>query len=402
MSIVCIAGKNRIAVEAAQFVLRQNRCCELLVLTNQTDDGVDSWQPSLKKWALRNDVRVVQLEELYAIEDLLFVSLEYDRLIVPDKFSSTRLFNCHFSCLPEYKGSYTAIWPILDGKDYSGVTLHAIDAGIDTGGIIDQKRIAITLDDTSRTLYEKYMNGGGVLFRKWLTRLLDDEVKVVPQPAVPSSFRSRKSIDFDRLEIDLKQTAFGVHNWVRAFVFREYQLPHIMGYAISKSEICEERSTMKPGSVVEDADSFVRVATVDFDVVLYKDTLCQIFDACRKGADERELLTLVERMDDVDLKNAKGWTSLMVAVYSGNDRAARFLVDRGANVNQTNYKGTSVLMYAKSSLSRGSDLSVIEWLVQCGADIHARDAKGRTLLDYAKEEKDAVLSGFLEGLERRM
>lgn len=232
--ILCIAGKNSIAVNAASYVRTHHQDWKLLILPNLGDPGYDTWQPSLKRWALDSKVPVVQLEELYQIKDLAFVSLEYDRLIAPDRFRSKLLFNIHFSLLPAYKGAYTSIWPILDGRDQTGVTLHVIDAGIDTGEIVDQTKIQIGLEDNSSQLYAKYLRFGLELFTRWISRLVTGEFITRPQPAGGSTFHSRRSLDFNNLHVELKQTASTIHNQIRAFAFHEYQLPNLYGFRICR------------------------------------------------------------------------------------------------------------------------------------------------------------------------
>ena len=56
----------------------------------------------------------------------------------PKNFLNARLYNIHFSYLPAYKGMFTSALPIKNGEVDSGVTLHKIESGIDTGDIIDQ------------------------------------------------------------------------------------------------------------------------------------------------------------------------------------------------------------------------------------------------------------------------
>ena len=47
---------------------------------------------------------------------------------------------------------YTSYWPIKNGEKKSGVTLHKIDSGIDTGDIISQLSFDID-EDTLFSLY---------------------------------------------------------------------------------------------------------------------------------------------------------------------------------------------------------------------------------------------------------
>ncbi len=88
-----------------------------------------------------------------------------------------------------------------------------------------------------------------------------------------------------------------------------------------------------------------------------------------------------------DVPNAFGKTPLMVAAARDEVRAARFLLDHGADPNLRTELRTSpalahdartALMYAAA---RGS-LEMIRLLVRAGTDVHAADTKGATALDY--------------------
>lgn len=74
---ICIAGKNNIAVDVLDYCL--------------------------KKYKDFDDKEV-----------------EFDRIIKIDKFKSDKLFNIHFSLLPEYKGMYPSVLPILHNNKCSG------------------------------------------------------------------------------------------------------------------------------------------------------------------------------------------------------------------------------------------------------------------------------------------
>lgn len=243
---ICIAGKNKIAVEALNHLIIElgYRVDNLLVCSNKNDNGVDSWQPSLKKKAEDMKVHDAELTELYDITDLVFISLEFDRIIKPDRFSSRRLFNIHFSLLPKYKGMYTSVFPLLNGEAESGVTLHFIDEGIDTGDIIDQLKFSIGLNDTCRDLYFKYLETGLKLFKKNINNLLSSNIVGKQQPSVSSTYYSKRSLDFKNISIDFNKTSFEIHNQIRAFIFKEYQLPIIHSYRITKSILTNDKIKM--------------------------------------------------------------------------------------------------------------------------------------------------------------
>lgn len=269
--LVCIAGKNNIAVEALEYLIQEksNRIDEIGVLCNRNDDGVNSWQKSLRYYAKAWGIKEYSLEELYDVEKLVFISLEFDRIIRPSKFKNARLYNVHFSLLPKYKGMYTSAIPILNGEKESGVTLHEIDNGIDTGNIIEQVRFEIPADCTCRELYFLYLEHGSKLIRSKINDLIAGNIESKPQSPLNSSYFSKKFIDYKNLKIDLCQTAENIERQIRAFNFKEYQMPKVNGKEICKAKIMNTRSVEKAGSVLYQDNARMIVSTIDYDIELF-------------------------------------------------------------------------------------------------------------------------------------
>jgi folate-dependent phosphoribosylglycinamide formyltransferase PurN len=56
--------------------------------------------------------------------------------------------NTHQGITPQYRGAHGAYWAVVRGDMKNcGVTVHAVDEGIDTGEIIDQAQISPTAED---------------------------------------------------------------------------------------------------------------------------------------------------------------------------------------------------------------------------------------------------------------
>ena len=238
---ICIAGKNNIAVYALQHLLQYYfHRNEILVIPNTTDTGIDTWQKSVYKFAKDKELQIGSLEDAYTIPNLLFISLEFDRIINIHKFATQRLYNIHFSNLPKYKGMYTSVMPLLHGECIAGVTLHKIDSGIDTGDIITQYLFNIDLHDTARDLYYKYLHNGLRLFKDTIQSLIVGNFQAKQQDYLYSSYFSKESIDFSKIRIDFKKTSFEIHNQLRAFIFQEYQLPCIGDMPISHTVLSGE------------------------------------------------------------------------------------------------------------------------------------------------------------------
>jgi len=269
---ICIAGKNDIATECTDFLLSENHASaeDVLVCFNTSDDGTDSFQRSFRKYCRTKNIEEVILDELYQLQDLIFISLEFEKLISPSKFSSTHLFNIHFSLLPKYKGMYTSAWPILNGETDSGVTLHKIDAGIDTGDIIDQTAFPIGNSDSCRDLYLKYIQHGIDLFKANITSILNSNFRTTRQSAIGSSYYSKASLDFASLEINLNKTAFEIRNQIRAFNFREYQIPEVHGSRIISADLLDSKTNIKSGTILKETDTYIDISTIDYDLRLVK------------------------------------------------------------------------------------------------------------------------------------
>jgi methionyl-tRNA formyltransferase len=267
--MLAIAGKNNIACDLLEYALERIDHHEICAIVNQTDQGIDGWQRSFKKAAAQWNTPIVPLESVYGVPNLIFLSLEFDTIIRPDLFQSTRLYNIHFSLLPKYRGMYTSAWPILNNESESGVTLHCIDWGIDTGAIIDQIAFPITITDNGKDLYLKYIRYGTELTKKNFDLLLSGEIVAKPQNRWNATYYSRKSINYKDLKIDFQQPAIAVYNQIRAFSFDVYQLPIVYNRTINRCVITDDRSRGKAGAIIRQDQQKMTVSTLDFDVILY-------------------------------------------------------------------------------------------------------------------------------------
>jgi methionyl-tRNA formyltransferase len=64
------------------------------------------------------------------------------------------MINVHGELLPRFQGAHSVIWPIHDGIEETGFTIHRIDDGIDTGDILYQERLPIAFRPTLRETVE--------------------------------------------------------------------------------------------------------------------------------------------------------------------------------------------------------------------------------------------------------
>ena len=78
--------------------------------------------------------------------------------ILPTNFVSAlkgKLINIHPSLLPDFKGAHAVRDALAAGATKTGVTIHYVDEGVDTGEIIVQSEVMIEPGDTEHSLHER-------------------------------------------------------------------------------------------------------------------------------------------------------------------------------------------------------------------------------------------------------
>ncbi|MEN8182918.1 MAG: formyl transferase [Myxococcota bacterium] len=94
------------------------------------------------------------------------------------------IFNSHMGILPEYRGMDVVEWPLIEGRQQSvglGVTLHLIDAGVDTGPIVEKRAVPIRPADTMETLRTRYEPVMVELMLEGIRRVRDRTLDPSPQ-----------------------------------------------------------------------------------------------------------------------------------------------------------------------------------------------------------------------------
>jgi hypothetical protein len=91
------------------------------------------------------------------------------------------ILNAHPGLLPEYRGVDVIPWAIYRG-DPIGVTVHFVDEGIDTGGIIARKVVDIDEGDSLDSLGKKADKLAGKLMAETVLKIVQGEqIQVIPQ-----------------------------------------------------------------------------------------------------------------------------------------------------------------------------------------------------------------------------
>jgi methionyl-tRNA formyltransferase len=130
--------------------------------------------------------------KLAKLQPDLFLSAGYPIILKGKILSLPKLLalNFHASLLPDYRGKHPVFWALRNGEKWSGLTVHVMDHGIDTGDIIYQVKIRTRRDDTVATLYESIMNQSVSLVGKLIADAEHGTIPRRPQPKNTGSYYS--------------------------------------------------------------------------------------------------------------------------------------------------------------------------------------------------------------------
>jgi phosphoribosylglycinamide formyltransferase-1 len=79
----------------------------------------------------------------------------YMQLLTPGFLGRFPCINVHPSLLPAFPGLDAVGQALAAGVTETGVTIHFLDEGVDTGPVIAQERVAIEAGDTLESLHER-------------------------------------------------------------------------------------------------------------------------------------------------------------------------------------------------------------------------------------------------------
>lgn len=124
--------------------------------------------------------------------------------------------NLHASLLPKYRGAAPINWAIINGEKETGVTTFFINQVIDTGSVLEQKKIAISENMNAGELHDSLMSLGAKLTVKTLNDIINNTIQTIPQdenlakelPHAPKIFKQDCKIDWN-------ESAHAIHNKIR-------------------------------------------------------------------------------------------------------------------------------------------------------------------------------------------
>jgi methionyl-tRNA formyltransferase len=190
--------------------------------------------------------------------------LEEAHIVVPQN----GVINFHFSYLPFYRGRHPISRAIQRGEKESGLTIHFVNPGIDTGDIIVQEKVAIDAFDSDVTVLRKQMELLPLLLDQTVHKLLTDPGDVIVQQGEGSYF---PPFDFENeCHVDWHHDVVDIYNLIRsqfrfkgAFSYFYKTRFHFCDVKIMVSDTAKLPGLMNRGVIVEILSDDTIVVFVD-------------------------------------------------------------------------------------------------------------------------------------------
>jgi len=175
-------------------------------------------------------------------------------LILPRKVLAIPRLGCwnvHASLLPRWRGAAPIQRAILAGDAESGVDLMRMEAGLDTGPVLLERRTPISRDDTGGSLHDRLSMLGADVLAEGLRRTLAGEtLAATPQPEDGVTYAHK--LDKTEARLDFNRAAIELERQVRAFDPWPVAEGEIAGEALRiwAAHVLEGDHAAAPGSVL--------------------------------------------------------------------------------------------------------------------------------------------------------
>jgi phosphoribosylglycinamide formyltransferase 1 len=136
--------------------------------------GVPTFAVALRDFADRAAWNDELAEAIAKYEPDLVVLAGFMRVLAPSVVARFRIVNTHPALLPAFPGAHAIREALAAGVAETGVTVHWVDEGVDTGPVIAQARVPVEPGDDEATLRARVQAAEKPLFLATLKRLCQE------------------------------------------------------------------------------------------------------------------------------------------------------------------------------------------------------------------------------------
>lgn len=241
----------------------------------------------VKKTALAHQLPLLQpeklkdpvfLQELEAFHADLFVVVAFRMLPAAVwKMPPMGTFNLHASLLPQYRGAAPINHAIINGETETGLTTFFLNEEIDKGEVILREKVAIRPDETAGELHDELMHLGNRLVVETIRKIENNDLQPITQEELaagvklkgaPKIFKDFCYLRWDRSCADIYNHIRGLSPYPAAHTTLKSDQGETLDLKVYASQIEAVKPNVTPGTVVTDAKTYMKVATMDGFILL--------------------------------------------------------------------------------------------------------------------------------------
>lgn len=152
--------------------------------------------------------------------------------------ASLGVINFHSSLLPRHAGMHPGFFTIWYGDKESGMAIHFMDGGLDTGDIIHQSKVRVFPGDTIAVLYDRIWDSSEPLVKKLLEEIESGCLPRTPQDM--SRYFYNYELSEKDFELDFRQPAEILYGRVKMLPGKFYYLRNGEKYYVEDCSIVKE------------------------------------------------------------------------------------------------------------------------------------------------------------------
>ncbi len=223
--LIGVAATPEVAIPSLDYLLSSGHVVAKVI--TQPDKpagrGRELSQSPVSIWANGHGIEMIKpvvVDELVGqIEDLdIVLIIGYGKLLPKAilKLPKNGFLNLHFSLLPAYRGAAPVQRALENGESKSGVTVFALDEGMDTGPIYSQRQLAIERNWRAVELFDALAKLGISAVSEALAMVMEGKTPI----AQSSNFSLAPKISKSEAEINWLEKSELIVRKIKAFTYQ--------------------------------------------------------------------------------------------------------------------------------------------------------------------------------------
>jgi len=231
----------------------------------------------VKEFALENNIEVFQPEKIR--EDYqkvldkkpdLIITCAYGQIIPKEilDYPKYKCINIHASLLPKYRGGAPIHHAIINGDEYTGITIMYMDEAMDSGDILYQEKIKIEENDNVGTMFNKLSDLGSKMIIDFLPKFLNGEITPIKQNADEVTYaynisKEDEKIDFNNNSKDIFNKIRGLNPFPVSYTLLDDK--RVKLYA---SRIGSSNKNGEIGEIIHIYEDGIGIKTKDGEIII--------------------------------------------------------------------------------------------------------------------------------------